>query len=87
MIPHHQEAIDNSQIIIANSTNPDVKELAQNIIAAQTTEIIQMKDWLTSRYPNDALQSLYEHMMPDLTNLNGSELDRAYLLGMIAHHQ
>lgn len=87
MIPHHQEAIDSSLVVIANTSNLKVKNLAQAVVDAQSKEITQMQGWLQSRYPHDALQSIYEPMMADLTHLSGTELDKAYLEGMIEHHQ
>jgi uncharacterized protein (DUF305 family) len=52
MIPHHQEAVDTSKIIVAKSTNPALVKLAQNIIDAQTTEIAMMNGWLKTWYLN-----------------------------------
>jgi uncharacterized protein (DUF305 family) len=43
MIPHHQEAVDTSNQILARSTNEDVKKLAQGIVDAQTKEISTMQ--------------------------------------------
>jgi uncharacterized protein (DUF305 family) len=45
MIPHHQSAIEMSQVALENSDNPKIKDLAQNIISAQQREIEQMKQW------------------------------------------
>lgn len=87
MIPHHQEAIDNSLIVIEKSTNEEVKALASKIVAAQNSEVAIMEGRLNERYPHDALQSSYEDMMPDLSTLEGDALDKAYLEGMIEHHE
>lgn len=43
MIPHHQEAVDTARIIAANSTNNELKQLANAIIEAQTKEINMMQ--------------------------------------------
>lgn len=43
MIPHHQEAVDSAKIILAHSTNADMKRLAQDIVDAQTKEISMMQ--------------------------------------------
>jgi len=87
MIPHHQEAIDTATYIVENSTNDEVKAFAQKIVDAQRAEITTMKGWLNEWYPKDALQPIYETMMPDLTTLEGSELDKTFLASMILHHQ
>ena len=48
MIPHHQQAIEMSDIILAKQgIDPRVTELATQIKAAQGPEIEQMKGWLT----------------------------------------
>lgn len=39
MIPHHTEAITLSKELVARSQNEKEKELAQNIINAQSTEV------------------------------------------------
>lgn len=46
MIAHHQGAIDMSRVVIDHGTDPDVKKLAEEIIAAQESEIKWMQDWL-----------------------------------------
>jgi uncharacterized protein (DUF305 family) len=51
MIPHHQSAIEMSQVALEKSENPKIKELAENIISAQMREIEQMKQWRKEWYP------------------------------------
>ncbi|MBB1029308.1 DUF305 domain-containing protein, partial [Dietzia sp. SLG310A2-38A2] len=47
MIPHHQQAIEMSDIILAKDDIPDdLTELAEEIKAAQDPEIEQMNEWL-----------------------------------------
>ncbi|MBP7848423.1 DUF305 domain-containing protein [Patescibacteria group bacterium] len=87
MIPHHQEAVDTATYIVENSTNDEVKAFAQKIIDTQKAEITTMQGWLNEWYPKDALQPIFEPMMPTLTSLEGNELDRTFLVGMITHHQ
>jgi uncharacterized protein (DUF305 family) len=51
MIPHHQGAVEMAQEVLAKSQRPEMKKLAQNIIAAQKREINQMKQWRKAWYP------------------------------------
>ena len=46
MIPHHQGAVEMAKIVLEHGTDPDVKKLAEEIIAAQETEIKWMTEWL-----------------------------------------
>jgi uncharacterized protein (DUF305 family) len=47
MIPHHEQAIEMSEIILAkDGVDPDVVELAEQIKAAQAPEIEQLESWL-----------------------------------------
>lgn len=88
MIPHHQEAIDTANIILEKSTNEELKALAQDIVDGQTAEIAQMETWGKEWFGEDfAASEDYEVMMPDLSTLEGEELDQAFIEGMIEHHQ
>ena len=49
MIPHHQQAIDMSDIILAKEgVHPEVTALAEQIKAAQQPEIDTMNRWLSA---------------------------------------
>lgn len=87
MIPHHEEAVATARTIVKRSNNAEVKELAQAIIAAQETEITNMKDWYQTWYGAEfQADGSYKAMMNDLSAKNGSDLDRVFLEGMIEHH-
>jgi uncharacterized protein (DUF305 family) len=49
MIPHHEQAIEMSEIALLNTTDPDVLALATGIRDAQGHEIIQMQGWLDGK--------------------------------------
>ena len=50
MIPHHESAIAAAKLAQAQAEQPEVIELAAEIIAAQEREIAQMQEWLEAWY-------------------------------------
>ena len=50
MIDHHQGAIDMAELVLSNSEKDELKNLANDIISAQTKEIKMMNGWLNSWY-------------------------------------
>jgi uncharacterized protein (DUF305 family) len=88
MIPHHQEAIDTSNIVISKSKNTQIKQFAEDVINVQTSEVNQMKGWYSTWFGKEyAPHSNYMPMMGSLMQLNGEELEKEYITGMIAHHK
>jgi uncharacterized protein (DUF305 family) len=49
MIPHHQGAVDMAKIVLQYGADPDIKKMAQDIIAAQDKEIAMFRAWLAKR--------------------------------------
>ena len=45
MIEHHQGAIDMARLSAANAKHEEIKQLSEEIIAAQEKEIDQMRQW------------------------------------------
>jgi uncharacterized protein (DUF305 family) len=53
IIPHHESAIEMTQVAYRQSNNPEIKTLAEGIVEAQTRKITQMAGWHQQWYPQD----------------------------------
>ncbi|MFY8147708.1 MAG: DUF305 domain-containing protein [Prochlorococcaceae cyanobacterium] len=53
MIPHHQGAIAMSELALSRARRPEIKALAQRIVASQSREITQMRQWYRQWYGSD----------------------------------
>ena len=91
MIPHHQQAIEMSNLVPSNTTNPDVLRIAQEISAAQSPEIELMKSWTgvnPSAHVGHTMEGmLSESEMAALLKATDNEFDQLFLEGMIKHHE
>ena len=94
MIPHHQQAIDMSNMALKNGASSEVKKLAKGIISAQKKEISQLKYWLKAT--NSSMTMDHDMGMNGMLSMNdlnalkklrGSKFDAAFLKAMIAHHE
>jgi len=88
MIPHHEEAVTTAKEVLARGGSfPEIKTLAENIVASQNIEIEKMKawhqDWMGVAYAKDGS---YIPMMRDLSKLSGKDLDKVFLEDMVIHH-
>ncbi len=99
MVPHHQQAIEMSDIILAKQgIDQRVVDLANEIKAAQGPEIATMQQWLTAwgapamNHEGHDMGDMGMGMMSDqqlvqLRAAQGVDAARQYLTGMIAHHE
>lgn len=49
MIGHHQGAIDMSKVVLGFGTDPEIRKLAEAIVAAQQQEIAVLRQWLAKQ--------------------------------------
>jgi uncharacterized protein (DUF305 family) len=51
MIPHHQSAIEMANVALEESENPQIRQIAEDIVSAQVHEISQLQRWRQQWYP------------------------------------
>lgn len=55
MIPHHVDAVNMAKIVLERGKDPEVRALAERVIAAQESEIKEMQRWIAlHNFANDA---------------------------------
>jgi uncharacterized protein (DUF305 family) len=94
MIPHHQQAVDISNLAMKTSKDSELLALAKKIAADQTSEIAMMKAWLKDAGAGTDMGHSMEGMGgmlndAELSALNaesGTKFDLLWLKGMTGHH-
>src|SRR4028119_826058 len=51
MIPHHESAIEMAQVVLEESENPEIREIAESLVKAQERETPSMTSWRDEWYP------------------------------------
>ena len=98
MIPHHQQAIQMSDMMLTkDGLNAQVIALARQIKAAQGPEITTMSGWLAGWELNPSPSMAMDHdmgggtmsqaEMDALDTATGKDAAQLFLAGMIKHHQ
>ena len=95
MIPHHQQAIDISDLALTKSSDSELLALAKNIRDEQAAEIVKMKAWLDKAGadldPGHSMGHGMGGMLSDselaaLKAATGKNFDLLWLKGMTGHH-
>jgi uncharacterized protein (DUF305 family) len=94
MIPHHQQAIDMSNVAMQVSKNEELLALAKVIAKDQAAEIVQMKSWLkdagASVDPGHSMSGMGGMLTSEeyaaLEKASGADFDKLWLTGMTKHH-
>jgi len=95
MIPHHQQAIDISDLALTKSSDSELLALAKDIRDGQASEIVKMKAWLDGANagmdPGHSMGHDMGGMLGDselaaLKAATGKSFDLLWLKGMTGHH-
>jgi uncharacterized protein (DUF305 family) len=96
MIPHHQQAVEMADIVLAKTgVDSRVTDLAKKIKAEQDPEIVTMTGWLkTWGQPSPSSMNgmtmngmMSQDDMDALTKASGPDSSKLFLQQMIQHHQ
>ncbi|BCJ62176.1 DUF305 domain-containing protein [Micromonospora endophytica] len=96
MIPHHEQALVMARLVADRGENPQLRSIAERILAAQGPEITFLETWLTERGLNRESGGDHQHTMSGmqsaealnrLTAARGDEFDRMFVAMMTDHHQ
>jgi uncharacterized protein (DUF305 family) len=96
MIPHHRQAVEMGTMAAEKASDPEIKQLAAQIKAAQDPEIATLTGWLSAWGKPTAPATGHEGMsmpgmmsdaeMNQLKAASGTDFDRMFAQMMIAHH-
>ncbi|MBA2751477.1 MAG: DUF305 domain-containing protein [Actinobacteria bacterium] len=95
MIPHHEQAIQMSELAAKHANSPDVRTIASTITTKQEEEIKTMEtllhEWKVEKemgghggmHPG----MLSDTQLKELEETRGVEFDKLFLKGMVEHHK
>ena len=92
MIPHHQQAIDISDLALTKSEDAELLALAKSIRDEQGAEIVKMKAWLKEAKASSHSDShsmdgmLSDAELAALDKASGKSFDVLWLKAMTGHH-
>ena len=95
MIPHHQQAIDISNLALTKGEDAELLALAKNIRDEQAAEIVKMKAWLDAAGADLEMDHGASHSMSGmlsdselaaLDKASGKSFDVLWLKAMTGHH-
>jgi uncharacterized protein (DUF305 family) len=69
MVPHHESAVEMAKLALEKAQDPTIRQMAEDIIAAQQQEITQMRDWRQQWYGSSETPPM--SAMPALTGMEG----------------
>lgn len=97
MTPHHVQAVEMSDIVLADpDVSPETRDVAQRIKDGQQVEIDQMLAWGTEWRIDKDLAMHAKHVangmlgtdeMAQLSQLSGAESEKLFLELMVFHHE
>jgi len=92
MLPHHMQALRTSEVLLERGEDPEVTEIAREIVEAQRSEIEEMQGFLRrfdapeKPAPADQQQVWDKNVADERAAETPRELETVFLTNMIPHH-
>jgi uncharacterized protein (DUF305 family) len=92
MLPHHMQALRTSEVLLERGEDPQVTEIAREIVEAQQSEIEEMQGFLRrfkapeKPAPADQQQVWDKNVADERAAETPRELETVFLTNMIPHH-
>jgi uncharacterized protein (DUF305 family) len=89
MIVHHEGAVVMAEEALERAERPELRAMAEEIMAAQAPEIEQMQRWRDTWYPDLAATAGMDMPMGDMEVSADESIpyDQRFMLAMISHHE
>lgn len=94
MVPHHQGALDMSEIVVREGQDADIRRMAQKTMEMQTQDIAELQRWFDTRAsgavglpPQGPFEPVEARMKEAMAAVSGADADHLWARKMIAHHQ
>ena len=94
MVPHHRGAVDMAEVALENAEHREIRELAEDVVAAQEKEIEDLRAIKEEEYGTSEIPSGMDRGEMDAMGMTDSQelaerrpFDKAFIDAMIPHHE
>ena len=94
MVPHHRGAVEMAEVALENAEHREIRELAEDVVAAQEKEIEDLRAIKEEEYGTSEIPSGMDRGEMDAMGMTDSQelaerrpFDKAFIDAMIPHHE
>ena len=89
---HHMSAIESSQLVLQNGSDPALKTMAQKMLRDQQKEVDEFNAFISARTTHQSNSSFFKKSMDAMDKMNmnmdhSGSVDRQFVVMMIPHHK
>jgi uncharacterized protein (DUF305 family) len=85
VIPHHQDAVDNSQTVLKFTKDPELVIFLNNVINTQSSEIVMLKSYYKNWFGTEYIDT-YSKPIQRYAGMTSIQSEKNYIEGMLSHH-